>query len=80
MTKYVNILFCFLILSCENKKVNSEEKQPISYFQIQNYEYISGHCNPILASYIDGRNGNLCYVATSCYGISIYCMNHLEQK
>lgn len=80
MSKYISILFCFLILSCDNKKASGEEKVPISNFRYKYSEYIYGHCSPILTSYIDASNGNLCYIATNCYGISIYCMNHFEQK
>lgn len=80
MNKYLTILVFVLFFSCSSSKGNTEEKQPPLNFLIQSYQPVAGICNPQMASYIDSSNGNLCYIATNCNSISIFCMKPNEIK
>lgn len=75
MNKFVIILALFGLLSCNEYLQEKNQIVQQKNFQPQFYENIHGTCNSVMASYIDGSNGNLCYVASNCYGISVFCMS-----
>lgn len=80
MVKYLIILSCCLFLSCSTSDGKNEEKQVPLNFILQFYQSVVGICNPTMSSYIDSSNGNLCYIATNCDSISIFCMKPNEIK
>lgn len=79
MNKIISLLMIFCIFSCKKSPPLKNEPLPIINFEALYYQNIYGHCNANITSYIDKSNNNLCYIATNCYGISIFCMNNISK-
>ncbi len=77
MNKLILVLMIFGILSCQEKSKEKNEIEVQRNFIPQYFESVNGTCNAQISSYIDSSNGNLCYIASNCYGISVFCMNKL---